>query len=644
MNDKASYIYGSILRLLIPPKYQFIDEWARDNIIIPSDNAEPGHYNPDRAVYQKEILKAASPQDPCKEIILVFGSQMGKTLIELIIMMYYIQAYPRPQAFGFSNERLAKDFVKQKLNPMLLANPAINELLGKGMKTSGDTLNLKEYAGGSLRIIPANLEQYLRSYSIAVGIIDEDDTLPKTVAKSGDPNDLFRDRFQTFEESRKTIFSSTPQNFNSKILAELKTSTYEKLFVPCPHCHELMTLEWEYMRWETNATKTMATNVWMECPHCHGTIKNSDKFFMLSTDNGAVWKATNPDSTPTKRGFFINSLYAPVGWRSWQTIVQKYIDALNAEEMKEAKIISFYNSILCRQYKSTEMDMPQPEDIAAYASESHYQTGKVPSWVLVITTGTDVQKTRLETTVMGWGKRGRNIVIEHDVFFLEPGEEIIDLESTPWKKYEEYILNGTWEREDGFIMDSKGNGLDRSYESSTIDTFVINTESPSLYAIRGIDRPTTTKTLTPDRRFSHKEAKAVYYNTPVSEYKRKVFADIKRTLTSVRQNTECYGRCEFPCDLPYEYYEQLTAEHPEIDGVTQQIIWVKHRDRNETLDTRVYATAAFYISNFNLLTDESWDAIYANQVKQIRSIKDAPKKAMNVTQQIGRRIISKGLL
>lgn len=608
------FIIDSIFSLLVPPVLQGVAEWARENVRLPSDTSEPGYYNPDRAPYQQAVLEAAGPESPARDIVMVFGSQMGKTLCEQLVMLYNIAANPRPQAFAFSTEGELKQFVKMKFNPLLISNPAISDMLGVGTFGSGNTMTEKQYAGGFLRFVYANVESNLRSYSVETVVMDEVDTYPTAVGRSGDPVDLMRDRQRTFEGTRKMILSSTPTNTGSKILDRLKRTTDERYQVPCPHCHGLFVFEWEYMHWRTGEGGESVESAWMECPHCHEKIWNSDKTWMLDPANGAGWIATNPKAPSTSRGFFISTLYAPVGWTSWQDLAQLFVDACNAStDQREAKLVSFYNTNLCRQYSSGAEDLPTPDAVEAYAMESKYRRGVVPAWVGVITTGSDVQKNRIETTIMGWGKRGRNIVIDHVFMDAPPGEETEDIDCECWSLYVEEILEGRWRREDGLLLGSIANGLDRSYNSTTVDSFYERVQSGTLHPIRGIDGQTRAKTEIPEQRQAKNGTKARYWDTPVSELKRIVYGDLTRTMKSIGTDTDPYRRCFFPNDLSHEFYEQMLAERYVEGSDGRRGTWEKIRDRNEVLDTRVYNYAMMYLSRLHEMSDEEWDDLFEQQ-------------------------------
>ena len=246
MTEARQFISETIQVFLEPAKRQTIPEWMATNFRFPSDTSEPGLYNVKRAPYQIDVLTAMSPQSPARQINLCFGAQMGKTICECGAMSYYADSYPRAQGFAFSNEGELKSFVKTKFDPIMRANPLIKAKFGQGARSTGDTVSEKLYPGGFLKFLAANTEASMRSYSVAVMTADEIDTYPANVGGNGDPITQLTKRTNTFADTRKLIFSSTPANEYSLILRLMEQSTYRKYYVPCPHCRQKFTFELEY--------------------------------------------------------------------------------------------------------------------------------------------------------------------------------------------------------------------------------------------------------------------------------------------------------------------------------------------------------------------------------------------------------------
>ena len=614
-------IQAVILSLQTPPE-EDIATWLGNNLYLPSDTAEPGIYNPNRAPYQKQVLLCASPSNPTRRITLCFGTQMGKTLIEEGIMAYYIAHSPRPQAFAFSNRGELDEFVKLKFDPLMNANPMIKSKFGAESNRTGNTLAEKVYTGGFIRFVPANVEASMRSYSASVLIMDEKDTYPLDVGKNGDPGTQLLSRTNAFHEQRKIIESSTPNNEESHILSDLEKSTYNLYHVPCPHCKEMITLEWEHMKWdeeEANDNKVVK-NVHMICPKCGGKIYNIDKDYMLP--NGE-WRASNTRANPEHQGFILSSLYAPVGWLSWESLAQQYSDAVNekTESKKRTALVAFYTTKLCKQYK-VGMAKPKSLDLMDKAKDSPYMRGKIPEWVGMITTATDVQKNRLETVLMGWGKRGRHIAFEHRVFLLSPNEAMTDTENSAWAAYTQEIVYGAFQREDGVILSSVANAIDTGYLTDTINTYYEKYGNATVMPVKGEVKGFTPGEVMPVQKYRNNRT-IVYYQVPVENIKFNVYASLTK---EVEDNYEKFEPCS---DYSREWWEQLCAESLKWNSNTKRYEWMKDRDRNEILDCFVYNYGLYYYLKLNALTDDEWDIIFDNQRRQ--EVKVKKKRARQVS-------------
>ena len=611
---KISKLIEAVVLALEAPPEEDIPTWLGENLYLPSDTAEPGIYNPDRAPYQRYVLQCASPSNPTRRITLCFGTQMGKTLIEEGIMSYYIAHSPRPQAFAFSNRGELDEFVKLKFDPLLNANPVIKAKFGAGTNRSGNTLAEKQYPGGFIRFVPANVEASMRSYSVSVLIMDEKDTYPLDVGRNGDPGTQLLSRTDAFHEQRKIIESSTPGNEESHILSDLEKSTYNLFYVPCPHCNEMITLEWEnihYTEEEAQNTKVVK-DVHMVCPKCGGKIYNVDKDYMLPLGE---WRASNKLANTEHQGFLLPSLYAPVGWLSWESLAQQYSDAMNekTESKKRTALIAFYNTKLCRQYK-VGMDKPQALSLWEKSKDSPYLRGTIPEWVGMITTATDVQKNRLETVLMGWGKRGRHIAFEHRVFLLSPNEAMTDTENSAWTAYTNEILYGSFRREDGILLNSVANAIDTGYLTDTVNTYYEKYGNSTAMPVKGEVKGFAPGECMPVQKFRNNRT-IVYYQVPVENIKFNVYGSLTKEVD------DGYEKFESCSDYSREWWEQLCAESLKWNANTKRYEWMKDRDRNEILDCFVYNYGAYYYLKINALTEEDWEMIFDNQRNQGNAIK-----------------------
>lgn len=602
-----------------------IDQWAEKNIMLPSNTAEPGKYSCDRAPYQRKPMQVMSPEDPTTQVTLCWGSQNGKTTIENNMMFYYSKEYPVPQAFGFSDDANLKNYIRNKFNPLLEANEQVKNILqAVGGKGSGNTMSTKIYPGGFIKFLSGKSEASLRSDSVMVFIADELDAWG--ITKGGDPETLIRKRTNTFGSRRKICLSSTPLNA-SIIFDILKKSTYNKFFLQCPTCGQWFTLEMDNFRWDKDENNRV-TAAWFECPSCNAIVKNEDKVELLPKGE---WRATNMAADPLHQGFYLPTFYAPPGWISWKDIAQEYVDAGTDYD----SLTVFYNTILAMPYvvgaNSNDWRLLYEQNL-----NSEYMRGKIPNWVNVLTTGSDVQGNRIETTLMGWGFRGRHIVIDHYVFPLEKDEDMEMLDNHAWTNYRESILNGEWIREDGFVMTSMANAIDRSYKSSTVSQFYISLSEPEkniCFPVRGYDRLTG---FIPNMKFDRREGlrDAKFWDVPTNPLKRQIFDHL--TMKDNESHTVAFLPF-YPSDFDQEFYMQLFSESEIMQN--KKLIWVKNRDRNEILDTHVYNYAMFYLCGFGGFKDEDWIGIADAQREQVQRAKNPANSVFTPK----RRRISRGI-
>lgn len=609
-----------------------LDKWVDSGaLMLPNNTAEPGRYSLERTPYQRKILEYLSPESPVQKVTLCTGAQIGKTTIEIAAMCYFIEEVPAPIGFFFSDDNNLRSFVKFKFDPFLNANPEIKALLKSEGRNSASTLTSKQFPGGFLKFASGKSDASLRSDSLRVLIFDELDSVKAT--KEGDPISRLEKRANTYGDRKKICLSSTPSN-DGLIYGLLQSSTFNKYFMPCPHCGGDITFELDMLHWDSDENGNVLS-AWMECPLCGGRIRNSDKVYMMKPENGAGWKPTNTKADPLHQGFYLPSFYAPVGWLSFTDIAKEYVEAGFTEKgIQYDKMTTFYNTVLALPYQSGA-DTLKWRQLYESSLTSEYKRGDVPEWVLFITSGSDVQGNRIETTVMGWGFRGRNLVIDHYVFPVPGDEDIEIINGEAWRKYTETILDGTWIREDGLEMRSIANGLDRSYKPDAIMGYYLSLtpdEQKYLYPVRGNDRM---QGFIPTQRDYKKEGLkgARYWDAPVSQLKHHVFDHL--SFEDNPEHTKAFIP-HFPADFDQEFYQQLFSEI--FVKVGSKYAWEKIRDRNEILDCRVYNYAMYYLSGLGTLSDSDWEEFRLAQKESLNNAKEIKRYSGHARRQLSKGI------
>jgi hypothetical protein len=111
-----------------PPPVDYL-RWAEDNIVFTErESPLPGPYNRDLFYYFDEILRALSPDDPCR-IVSVHGSaQLGKTVLANIFCGGSLAMDPAISSTSIRPRTTPQRWSKMKLVPMLKGTTALRAL------------------------------------------------------------------------------------------------------------------------------------------------------------------------------------------------------------------------------------------------------------------------------------------------------------------------------------------------------------------------------------------------------------------------------------------------------------------------------------------------------------------------------------
>ena len=427
--DLARYTYS----MFRPPVLQSVSEWADANrVLVSESSAEPGAWRTDRAPYQREIMDSFT-QPGIWQIVIMASAQVGKSEIELNMMGCAIDNDPGPMLYIQPTDKVAEDYSKRRIQPMINACPTLREKVFKQKgRDSANTITMKTFPGGSLTIIGANSPADLSSKPVRYIFMDETDRFPASAGTEGDPQELAERRTETYRHYRKIIKTSTPTiKGRSKIETDYMNGTQEEWHTECPHCHSFNFIKFTDIKFDKEEYKNERGNVdyrvkrvdW-QCPSCKELIPEH-----VVKRQPAKWVSKNPKALDNGiRSFRLNAFMSP--WSDWKDIVWKFLKAHKDPE----KLQTFYNTILGETW---EIHTNSGLDEALYKRREHYDA-EVPTGVLLLTMGVDTQDNRLEYEVVGWDRNGQSWGISRGIIpgrADAPGvwEEVDGLLDREWK-------------------------------------------------------------------------------------------------------------------------------------------------------------------------------------------------------------------
>ena len=587
--DVRAFLRECLRETLEAPEPLTVDEWADEyRVLPPQASSEPGRWRTDRTPYLREVMRCLSAQDPCKRVVLMAGTQVGKTETGNNWLGWIMHQVPGPVMVVVPTQALAKRWSRQRLQPMIDATPVLAGLVKPARKRdSGNTTLLKQFPGGLLVIAGANSAVDLRSMPVRFLFADEVDGYPDDVDGEGSPLTLAERRTSTFPR-RKLFIVSTPTIKDASVIEhEFLGGDQRHYHVPCPHCEHMQVLRDEQLH----------DDGMYECEACGKLIAHEQKNDMLARGE---WRARNPGAPYPS--FHLSALYAPVGLGyTWAEIAAER-ERANKSGRREL-IQAYYNTLLGLPYEdeSGKIDWKELRDRAG-----GYSSRTIPDGCMILTAAVDVQDDRFAVLILGWGRGERCWVIDWFELPADPGLE------DHWNKLDEHVLDRTFVNGYGvelpisaMAVDTGGHFTHMAYNYCRLRRHrkvlaVKGDRFPNRPIIAG--RPSKQDVNTRGGilrdgvelwRVGTDTAKGAIYSKLAADAGE---PDIERH--SIR----------FPDDLQDDFFMQLTSER--YDAKSNRWRRLSGR-RNEVLDCFVYAYAAACHPSIrvHMLRKKDWDKI-----------------------------------
>lgn len=608
----------------LPPPELTVSEWAeRHRILSGKDSAEPGPYRVHRTPYAQEPMDCLSAHSAVEEVVLMWGAQTSKTTVGSNWIGYLADINPGPVMIVQPTIDMAKRYSRQRLVPMIEESPRLRlKVKENRSRDEANTTLLKEFPGGFLAIAGANSAAGLRSMPVRDLFTDEEDGYPFDVDGEGDPVQLARARQSTFSR-RKHLRTSTPTTRDfSRIEAAYLASDRCTFHVECPHCRGLQQLEWgsdaeHGIKWDkTPEGRALPATVRYVCRHNGCEIREHHKPAMLAS---GVWVPSAPGAQSGRvRGFHLSSLYSPLGWLSWATLVEEWQRARDATRGGDNSLLRvFVNTRLAETYEEAG---DKADEHALRRRAGDFPLRQVRWGLYVMTLGIDVQGDRLECYAWAWGRGMERQLVDRAIFYGDPAMPESEAGS-PWAALTEYrrtpILHAS-----GKTVPLLAAAVDTGgHHTQAVYAYVRDHQHAHVLAIKGSSlsgKAVLGKPSEQDVTWRGQKMKRGVKLWPIGTDTAK--SEIYGRLRNAEPGP---GYVHLSRQLPAEVFEQLTAErivtryvkgHPRLE-------WVKPAGRrNEALDCAVYALAAAHYMHIDRWREGDW-AKWAGRV-EVRDLFD----------------------
>jgi phage terminase large subunit GpA-like protein len=515
-------------------------------------------------------------------------SQVGKTELLLNIMGYYIDNDPCPMMFIMPTKDLSEEFSKRSFSSMMRESPCFHDKIYIDKKSSTNNIDYKEFKGGLILFVGSQKANALASVPIRIVLADEIDRFSVDADGEGNPINLAKKRTSNFP-NRKWILCSTPTvHDKSQIVQEYEASSKYRYYCECPFCKGKQYLKWINVKWFDDNPDTAR----YACEHCGVLWEDLDRYKAI--DNGE-WIAENPHIR-RNIGFHLPRMAS--GFCRLSDVVKEFIDAKG--DPKKIKV--FVNTVLAETTKEYA-DETSPQLIMDRAED--YDSDNLPSEVMFLTAGADVQQDRLECMIVGWGRGHQAWVLDNVVIKGDPLQDEVWLKLDNLLKREYYSNEYKQHLKVEYVAVDSGHKSGRVYEycykTNTLDTCrVFATKGVASISEKG--SPIFKKAQLGEQESRIIREKSLPFL--VGTYEAKNYLHEYFNYTKPQK-----GYWHFPKKLPLEFYEQLTSEKRsfEFKNGKERYKWEKPNSstRNEALDTAVLNLWLAHVANI-----DDWEKLH----------------------------------
>jgi len=397
----------AVENILAPLDIRTVNEWCEDEVVLSERQTQmPGNFSTRMTPYLREPLECFGDVD-VSDLVLVFGTQTGKTTMVQAGTAWRICNKPQPVVWVMPTEGLARSFSETRWLPLFDDSAT---LAAQKPADRHRFKNLEQhFSRCSLVFVGSNSPANLASRPAGLLLMDEVDKFARETDQETSALFLAENRTKSFVGALR-VKTSTPTTPDGAIWQEYQKGTQEKFMLECPHCHDRIELLWEQVKWDTEAKEAGKWNMARVeesaryvCQRCEGEWNDGQKIEALQ---GGKWEATNPSAQRGFRSFHLNSLYAP--WRSCT------FGALAVKFLRDKGTLNglqdFTNSTMAMPWEQVESSIGEAHILAL---RGDYLRGTCPIEPSHLVTCADIGQDKQHWVTVAFDATGASFVLDY---------------------------------------------------------------------------------------------------------------------------------------------------------------------------------------------------------------------------------------
>lgn len=407
LTPAAEMLREHIRSIYAPIDRRTVNEWCEDEILLSERQTQmPGAFSTRVTPYLREPLECFGDVD-CTDLVLVFGTQTGKTTMVQAGTAWRIVNKPQPVVWVMPSEGLAKSFSETRWMPLFDDSETLRN---QKPANPNKFKNLEQHFNRcTLTFVGSNSPANLASRPAGLLLMDEVDKFARETDQETSALFLAENRTKSFVGALR-VKTSTPTTPDGAIWQEYLKGTQEKFMLPCSHCQERIELLWENVKWSPEAKIDGKWNMALVeesahyvCQKCACQINDGQKMEMLQAGE---WQSTNPTAQKGFRSFHLNSLYAP--WRSctFGALAVKYLRDKNTLNGLQ----DFLNSTLAQPWEQVESQVGEGHILAL---RGDYHRGSCPIEPATVVICADIGQSKQYWVTTAFSESGESWVLDY---------------------------------------------------------------------------------------------------------------------------------------------------------------------------------------------------------------------------------------
>jgi phage terminase large subunit GpA-like protein len=574
----------SVRKRYEPPPQLNVSQFADKEIIVTTGPLAGTHWQTDFAPYQRGIMDVF--HEPGIEIAVVMGSsQWGKTAIAVNLVAYHVKHDPCPILIVEPTiDPMAKDFARNRLEPVFLASPALNEVVSKKRaRDASNTTLQKSFRGGSLSIGGANSAASLAARSIRLLVLDEVDRYPAELPGEGNTLAIALKRTTAYRRRRRILMTSSPTLEGAPIHDWFQRGDQRRYFVPCPSCGCMHPYEWSNVRWADDDPNTAR----IHCPGCDHPINDAERVAILAKGE---WRAGNPNRRDRRVvSFHLWEAYSPLS--SLAEIVSGFLNAREKQKRGDKSEMHTWENTTLGEPNAPDQGDGVETHTLLLRREQYGTDVDLPLGACCLTMGVDTQDDRLELLVIGWGPGEESWIVDRQTL---PGDTS---QPEPWAMLDE-VLDHEYRHESGQTLSVQATCIDSAgHRTTMVYDYAGRKAARRVFAIIGRDGERPIVSSPSPRKWGRQQRKVPLYTIGVDSAKALVVSRL-----GVVEKGAGFVHLPLADWVDEELCAQLTSERLVTKwqkGVPVHV-WKKMRPRNEALDCAIYGLGALRLLHPNL--------------------------------------------